>query len=414
MELAETTYSEAPKVDRDAGVIRDVKALGRTSKNGREYSDKALQDFIRLNEGAKVRFDHPPKSDPNRERQFIDSFGRIEKLRIAPDGVYGDMPFKKSHPYAPIVCESAERFPKEFGLSHNSVGSVSQKDGKTVVESLEKSRGVDVVDSPASTEGIFESTDSTDGCAIKFNGDDNLPPVIIREDMSADAPAGHDKKLKAAMEKMVMAIFRDDSIDSPTTAKKIGQSLKHYDKLLDLGSPGDGKPKEESGATAPEEEKPKQEEKPMAESTDPKPADPKPEAKPEMPSAGPDGQLTEAQFRFFMESVVAENNELKAALAKQTTERQAMEREVKARRLLESKGREANPFTEQGRRNVETLLKVESESLWTTLIDSWPQKSERPRPLRTGSVMESQVTGRRYHSPLDVHDGKSLVAAIFE
>jgi hypothetical protein len=124
-------------------------------------------------------------------------------------------------------------------------------------------------------------------------------------------------------------------------------------------------------------------------------------------------EISEDQFRSCLESVVAENNELKAELAKERLQRIAVEREVKARRLLESKGREANPFTEEGRRNVDALLKIESEAIWSTLVEAWPAKREAKRPARTGSVMESGL-GRKYHSPLDVHDGKSLVAALFE
>lgn len=405
MDLAETTYSESIKVDRDAGIIRDVKVLGRISKNGREYSDKALDDAARIYEGVKVRFDHPPKNEPGKERQFIDSFGRLERLRRAADGVYADLPFKKSHPLADLVCESAERFSKDFGLSHNSEGTCVTRDGKTIVESITKARGVDVVDSPASTQGIFESSDKSDASVT----------IQLNETLTEDRDTEADTKLMDAVAQIINGAVKDGSIDTPETIRKIRKMLRAHDTIHDMNEPGSmDKPAEAAPAMKESQEKPKQEEKQMAESTETKPADTKPEPKPEMPSAGPDGQLTEAQFRFFMESVVAENNELKAALAKQTTERQAMEREVKARRLLESKGREANPFTEQGRRNVETLLKVDSESLWTTLIDSWPQKNERPRPLRTGSVMESHAAGRRYHSPLDVHDGKSLVAAIFE
>ena len=432
MLLVETTFSQSPRVDREAGVIRNVKVLGRTSKNGREYSDPALNDVVRIYEGVKVRVDHPPKNEPGKERQFVDAFGRLEKLRRGDDGVYADMPYKKAHPLAELVCESAERFPTEFGLSHNAEGTVVQKDGKVIVESITRARGVDVVDSPASTQGIFESKNEGEPSVelaftetIKVSdiaagsATDHPIHALLEMDgmgaMTVDVPAGsdHDKKLKAALEKMILAIFRDDSIDSTATAKKISASLKHYDKLIDLGSPGDGKTVEtpmesNSGATAMTDEEKK---KADAEAEAKKVADAKLKESADAGTTG-DALLTESQFRSFMESVVAENNQLKTELAKERGERLKMEREVKARRLLESKGREANPFTEDGRRNVETLLKIESESIWSTLIDSWPSKTDRKRPARTGSVMESRT--RTYHSPIDVHDGKSLAAAIFE
>lgn len=414
MQLAETTYSESVKVDREAGIIRDVKVLGRVSKNGREYSDKALGDAARLYEGIKVRFDHPPKNDPGRERQFIDSFGRLENLRLTADGVFADLPYKKTHPYADIVCESAERFAKDFGLSHNSEGAVVTKDGKVIVESINKARGVDVVDNPASTQGIFESGDAVPAdCAIKFNGDDKLPTIQLNETMdsnasapaaAADPPAAaaHDKQLKAALKKIIEGILMDDSIDTPTTAKKMAQALRHYDKLDGIATPGSGIPamtqesENTNMATAPAQVTATTQQGTVT---------------PNQPATE---NIQEDQFRVCLESVVAENNQLKADLAAERQQRTLIEREIKARRLLESKGREANPYTEEGRRNVDTLLKIESESIWTTLIDSWPSKNEHRRPQRTGSVMETAAVGRRYHSPLDVHDGKSLVAAIFE
>lgn len=406
MQLTETTFSDSIKVDRDAGIIRDVKVLGRTSKNGREYSDKALDDATRIYEGVKVRFDHPPRNDPHKERQFIDSFGRLERLRRTPDGVYADLPFKKAHPLADLVCESAERFSKDFGLSHNAEGTVVTRDGKTIVESITRARGVDVVDSPASTQGIFESEEPS--ITLQLN---ETEQVATRDDKV-------DSKLKGGLERLIVGIFRDDSIDTAETVRKISQALKSYDKLHDLGEPGSNKPsapmpdaapmKESIQAGVREMDAPTTETKPTP---DPKAANDVKVTVSETVESG--SEITETQFRQFMESVVAENNALKAENAKLLKEKVAMEREVKARRLLESKGREANPFTEDGRRNVETLLRVDSESIWPTLIDSWPAKQDRKRPARTGSVLESNA-GRRYHSPLDVHDGKSLVAAIFE
>lgn len=141
-------------VDRTAGVIRGVKVLGRVSRNGREYSDAALDDAMRLYEN--VNFDHNRK-EPNAERKFIDSFGRLTNLQKKPDGVYADLEYKKSHPYAELVCESAERFPKNFGLSHNADGETVRRGGKTIVESIKSVKSVDIVCNPATSSGLFES-----------------------------------------------------------------------------------------------------------------------------------------------------------------------------------------------------------------------------------------------------------------
>src|SRR5205823_5411501 len=68
MKLLEITFSENPTVDRDAGVIRGVKVLGRTSRNGREYSDRALAEAARFYEGIGVNLNHPDRRETAIER----------------------------------------------------------------------------------------------------------------------------------------------------------------------------------------------------------------------------------------------------------------------------------------------------------------------------------------------------------
>ena len=97
------------KIDREAGIIREARILGRVSKNGREYSDKALDDAARLYEGVAVMIDHDRKN-PGRERGLMESFGEIQNVKRKEDGVYGDLYFLKSHPATPVILESAERF----------------------------------------------------------------------------------------------------------------------------------------------------------------------------------------------------------------------------------------------------------------------------------------------------------------
>lgn len=60
-QLLEVTFSDSSQVDRDAGVIRGVRILGRSSRNGREYSDQALTQAARLYEGLGVNLNHPDR-----------------------------------------------------------------------------------------------------------------------------------------------------------------------------------------------------------------------------------------------------------------------------------------------------------------------------------------------------------------
>ena len=158
MELIETTFSQSLRVDKDAGIIRGVKILGRESRNNRVYSDNALAQAARLYEGLKVHIDHPNRSTPDAERAFVEGFGELRDVKTNGDGVYGDLHFLTSHSQAATVCESAERFPKQFGLSHNATGEATKgNDGRWTVESVEQVRSVDIVGKPATNKGLFES-----------------------------------------------------------------------------------------------------------------------------------------------------------------------------------------------------------------------------------------------------------------
>lgn len=159
--LFEIAYSEAPQVDRDAGVIRGVKILGRASRNDREYSDQALRDAARFYEGLGVNLNHRGREQPAGARSVEDGLGWLQKVEVRPDGVYGDLHYFRAHPQAGLLAEAAERNPRRFGLSHHAEGLVERKAGKWVVESIAAVKSVDVVQNPATSNGLFESTSTT-------------------------------------------------------------------------------------------------------------------------------------------------------------------------------------------------------------------------------------------------------------
>jgi len=160
--LMEVAFSSSPRVDRDAGVIRGVKILGQESKNGRSYSEAALAQAAELYEGLGVNIDHDTKRTPAGDRKLVDGFGYLQNVAVGADGVYGDLVYLKSHVLAEQVCEAAERMPRQLGLSHNAEGYVVTRDGKTIVEGISRIRSVDIVRSPATNRGLFESADEGD------------------------------------------------------------------------------------------------------------------------------------------------------------------------------------------------------------------------------------------------------------
>jgi hypothetical protein len=118
--LIELTFSDAHTVDCDAGVIRGVRVLGRQSRNGREYSDRALAEAAALYQGIGVNLNHPDRRETNRERPVEAGFGWLEAVEVKDDGVYADLHYLRSHPQAGLIVEAAQRNPKRLSLLPNS------------------------------------------------------------------------------------------------------------------------------------------------------------------------------------------------------------------------------------------------------------------------------------------------------
>ena len=158
--LYEQTSQGNLRVDRTAGVLRGVKVIGRHSKNGREYSDKAMRQLAGMYEGVAVNIDHPAGHQPHRERGLAEKFGELRNVTRRANGIFADLHYSKSHSLAEHVADLAERMPNQLGLSHNAEGSVVQVDGKNVVESIARVLSVDVVGRPATNAGLFEGRNS--------------------------------------------------------------------------------------------------------------------------------------------------------------------------------------------------------------------------------------------------------------
>jgi hypothetical protein len=158
--LLEITFSDTPQVDREAGVIRGVKILGRTSRNHRVYTDAALNQAAYLYEGLAVNLDHPVPSQAGAGRAVAEGFGWLTSVGVREAGVFGDLHYLRSHPQAEMIAEAAERNPRRFGLSHNAVGQVRHRDGQCIVEAIDKVHSVDIVQNPATSSGLFESETS--------------------------------------------------------------------------------------------------------------------------------------------------------------------------------------------------------------------------------------------------------------
>jgi hypothetical protein len=145
-------------IDRDAKVVRDVKVIGFTSKNGRRFKEEAIEGAVGLYEGAKVYLDHPDPKEITKTRGVRDRNGVLKNARfVAGAGVFADWHYNSSHAATEALLEEIERNPSTLGFSHNARYRYGKPDGGTdIVEAIVAVRSVDLVADPATTNGMFE------------------------------------------------------------------------------------------------------------------------------------------------------------------------------------------------------------------------------------------------------------------
>src|SRR3954469_8827524 len=147
------------RVDRAAGVIRGVKLLGLSSRNGRRYREDALLSAVGLYEGAKVNINHP-KGHPLSPRDYQDRLGVVRGVEFrAGDGLFGDLHFNPKHALSEQLVWDAEHAPQNVGMSHNVLARTKRSGDETIVEAITKVQSIDLVADPATTSGLYEHTE---------------------------------------------------------------------------------------------------------------------------------------------------------------------------------------------------------------------------------------------------------------
>jgi hypothetical protein len=151
--------SQQLRVDRELGVIRGVKLLGLSSRNGRRYRETALAEAASLYEGSKVNVNHP-KGHPLSPRDYQDRLGVIRGVQLRPgEGLFGDLHFNPKHGLSEQLMWDAEHASQNVGLSHNVLARTSRRGDETEVEAITKVQSIDLVADPATTRGLFEQTE---------------------------------------------------------------------------------------------------------------------------------------------------------------------------------------------------------------------------------------------------------------
>lgn len=251
-------------VDREAGVIRNVRICGEKSRNGRTYPVAVLRRDYAVYEGAKVYFDHSI-----RDRSVRDVAGWLSDVKPDAQGIpRGTLNLYKSDPNSAKVLEAAERNPNQLGLSH--VAECRLNSQGTTVEAIEKIDCVDIVTDPATSKGLFEgktvSKKITAREAINAVG----PKIGAKKwyaferlfemdaavgDMEVDAvdPGDGETDLADALKVLISAIvgqFTSGDMTAEEAKTKFGAFIDAHDGKAAADDDGEGDDEGEEGETS--------------------------------------------------------------------------------------------------------------------------------------------------------------------
>jgi len=178
--LERVAQDASSALNKDRATVSGVKVINRDSKNGRSYSDRALDRLCALiSEGCDVYVNHPG-AQGQADRDAADKFGQLRNPRRVDGGVVADLHYIRAHPMAPIIEEALERnMPSHVGLSVNARGSVTQIGGKSVVDDIESLVSTDLVARPATTKSLLEGDESGDDVEEDESDDDDLSAQIM-------------------------------------------------------------------------------------------------------------------------------------------------------------------------------------------------------------------------------------------
>jgi len=259
VELCEAIDLRGAKIDRERGIVPDVKVLGLVSRNSRDYSPTALRNAIGLYEGVHVNIDHkfagPGLEGEVPQRSYRDRFGSLKNVRfVENDGLRGDFHYNPKHPLAEQFAWDVEHAPENVGFSHRAFGRDRKTGDRYLVEEIAVVRSVDLVADPATTKSLFESFTPTENkehtvqktlkeileshktdekaqrlLALVEEDMGGLPVDLPAADGGGDLPA--EDQIWAAFKSAVNAVLDDDKMDIPASIKRITEILKSYEKL---------------------------------------------------------------------------------------------------------------------------------------------------------------------------------------
>lgn len=284
VDLMERLDFSTSNVDRENCVIKNVKILGAKSHNrhgmdveGTDYLPSAHAQARKLYEGAHVNMGHPPRNDPDRERDPDDRNGVLYGIQTINNQTYGNWKLIPSHPMTPRILDCAEdpQLHDQFALSHNAKGYGQVREGRYQISEIPLVRSVDLVCSGGTNKSLFESRETMATTtkkkfrevlesALESTRDRFKPILDLYEDlgdMPADpvaAPPADDADASSTdymnhLGEMVKAIVADESMSPDEKRDKILAAIKVMEEKKEAPASADteeGDENEEDDANA--------------------------------------------------------------------------------------------------------------------------------------------------------------------
>jgi hypothetical protein len=236
--------SQRLRVDRDAGVIRGVKLLGLSSRNGRRYREGALVEAIGLYEGAKVNINHP-KGHPLSPRDYQDRLGVVRGVQYRTgEGLFGDLHFNPRHALSEQLVWDAENAPQNVGMSHNVMARTKHVGEETVVEAITKVQSIDLVADPATTSGLYEQVEGQEPRVESREPELGSPQALPFDTLTLEHLKLHRPDLIREVEQACESLFEpvrrqlDEMLAKEEASRRRGQIvqlLQEYDLPLPTG-----------------------------------------------------------------------------------------------------------------------------------------------------------------------------------
>jgi hypothetical protein len=153
-------------------IIKGVCLLGSQSRNGYSYALEAMHKAA--NEGLyrdlPVFLNH--STSPG-ARDLMHLGGQVTNARFEGNRIRGDIKILPDA-YGKKILDIARLMPGVGGFSHVASGKMVQRDGKKIVEQIERVFSVDCVSSPATSAGIFEGDNGERTVADQLRDFDEL------------------------------------------------------------------------------------------------------------------------------------------------------------------------------------------------------------------------------------------------